>query len=261
MITLTTDFGDSHYVGAMKGAILSVHPGAVVVDVTHGVRRQDVRAGAFALAAAAPCFPPGTVHVAVVDPGVGTARRPILVECLKGLLVGPDNGLLMPAARKLGMARVRELANRRLWRDEVSSTFHGRDVFAPVAAHLDKGVKPSEAGPELRDPHPLEFGEGREERGTLVGEVVLVDSFGNCITNIPGAVARLLLKEGDEAEVEWAGGAMVAGVRRAYAEAARGEPLLLVGSAGYLEVAVGEGSFAELSGLDLGMEVRVRPVR
>lgn len=257
MITLTTDFGDSHYAGAVRGAILSVHPEARIVDLTHGVPRHDVRAGAFALAAAVPFFPAGTIHVAVVDPGVGTPRRPLLIECERGLLVGPDNGLLMPAARKLGMVRARELANRALWRSEVSSTFHGRDVFGPVAAHLDKGARPVQVGPEVQ-PHDLDLGEGREEHGALVGEVVLVDRFGNCVTNIPARLAERLGPD-QPATLEWAGGSMELALRRAYAEAKPGEPLLIVGSAGYLEVAVGEGSFAEQSGLQVGMRVRVRP--
>lgn len=259
VITLTTDFGDSHYVGAVKGAILSVNPEARVVDITHRVRRHDIRAGAFALAAAAPYFPQGTIHVAVVDPDVGGKRRPILVECLRGVLVGPDNGLLMPAARKLGLVKVRELANRALWREDVSPTFHGRDIFAPVAAHLDLGLRPAEAGPLAPNPHPLDFGEGREEGGALVGELVLVDAFGNCVTNIPGALAHIVLKQGGDTRVAWPGGEERARFVKAYAEAERGEPVVLVGSSGFLEVAVAQGSFAEASGLDLGMELRIRP--
>lgn len=259
MITLTTDFGGSHYVGALRGAILSVHPEARIVDITHHVRSHDVRAGAFALAAAAPYFPPGTIHVAVVDPEVGGRRRPILVECLKGVLVGPDNGLLMPAAKKLGVVRARELANKAQWRDEVSHTFHARDIFGPVAAHLDRGAAPGACGPVLERPHPLDFGEGRAEGDLLVGEVVLADAFGNCVTNIPAALAAIHLEVGDLAKVEWAGGAVDARVSRNYAEGKPGEVLLLVGSAGYLEVAVAQGSFAEASGLDLGMQVRIKP--
>lgn len=258
MITLTTDFGASHYVGALRGAILTVHPQAHLVDITHHVRSHDVRAGAFALAAAAPYFPPGTIHVAVVDPEVGGKRRPILVECLKGVLVGPDNGLLMPAARKLGLVRARELTNRSQWRDEVSPTFHARDVFGPVAAHLDRGAAPATCGPELPHPHPLDFGEGRREGDTLVGEVVLADSFGNCVTNVPGAMAQVVLPLGRLARVEWAGGAVDARCCRTYAEGKPGEALVLVGSSGYLELAVAQGSFAEFSGLDIGMPVRVR---
>ncbi|HEV8360676.1 MAG TPA: SAM-dependent chlorinase/fluorinase [Candidatus Thermoplasmatota archaeon] len=259
MITLTTDFGDSHYTGALRGAILSVHPGARLVDLTHGVPRHNVRAGAFALAAAVPYFPRGTVHVAVVDPGVGTPRRPLLVECERGLLVGPDNGLLLPAARRLGFKQARELTNRALWRGEVSSTFHGRDIFGPVAAHLDQGLEPAKAGEEIADPHDLDFGQGRLEDATLVGEVILVDGFGNCVTNIAAELARKALREGADARVGWAGGEIEAPLRRAYAEAPPGEPLLVVGSAGYLEVAMAEGSFAERSGLEVGMQVRIRP--
>ncbi|MCA1814775.1 MAG: SAM-dependent chlorinase/fluorinase [Halobacteriales archaeon] len=142
-------------------------------------------------------------------------------------------------------------------REEVSGTFHARDVFGPAAAHLDKGAKAAEAGPEVRDAKFLDFGQGRVEDGMLVGEVVLLDRFGNAVTNIPGAVARTLLREGALATVDWAGGAVEAPFRRAYGEVAMGAPLLLVGSAGYLELAVREGSFAERSGLEPGMQVRI----
>lgn len=259
MITLTTDFGDSHYVGAMRGAILTVQPEARIVDITHAVPRQDVRAGAFALLAAAPHFPVGTVHVAVVDPGVGTARRAILAECLLGTLVGPDNGLLMPAAQRMGLQRVRHLTNAALWRREVSATFQGRDVFGPVAAHLDSGVAASEAGPEIRDPVRLDFGEGRVTADGFSGEVVFVDSFGTCVTNIPASVAGLLLKEGGEAEVSWAGGSLRAPFERTFAAVEQGQPVLLIGSVGFLEIALREGSFARMSGLEPGLQVRVRP--
>lgn len=259
MITLTTDFGGSHYVGALRGAILSIHPEARLVDITHHVRRHDVRAGAFALAAAAPLFPAGTIHLAVVDPDVGGVRRAILVECERGVLVGPDNGLLMPAAKMLGVVRARELTNTKLFRGEVSSTFHARDVFGPVAAHLDRGTKPADVGPVLPNPHILDFGEGREEGGALVGELVLVDAFGNCVTNIPGALAARALRRGEDVQLEWAGGTIDARFVATYAEGKPGEALVLVGSAGFLEVAVAQGSFAEASGLDLGMQVRLRP--
>lgn len=258
MITLTTDFGDSHYVGAMRGAILSVHAQARIVDLTHSVRRHDVRAGAFALAAAATYFPAGTIHVAVVDPGVGSARRPLVVECLRGLLVGPDNGLLMPAARRLGLVKAREVTNRKLWREDLSATFHGRDIFAPVAAHLDAGLKPAEVGPEVRDMHALDFGEGRAQGKDLEGDVILVDGFGNCVMNIPGPLARVALREGQEVTLAYAGGTVKLPFVRVYADAPKGEPCLLVGSANFLEVAIAEGSFHEATGLDVGMQVRIR---
>jgi S-adenosylmethionine hydrolase len=236
-----------------------VHPEARIVDLTHAVKPQDVRGGAFALAAAAPCFPDGTVHVAVVDPGVGTARRPLLVECERGLLVGPDNGLLLPAARALGLLRARELANRGLWRAEVSATFQGRDVFGPVAAHLDLGIAPERVGPVAERLHPLDLGEPRRDGNALVGEVVLVDSFGNCVTNVPAALAEAVLRRGAEVGIAWAGGDLRAPFLRAYAEAKPGAPLLLVGSTGYLEIAVANGSFADRSGLEAGMSVRLEP--
>ena len=158
MITLTSDFGlKDPYVAEMKGVILTINPKATLIDITHEVEKFNVRMAAFMLASAAPYFPKGTVHLAVVDPGVGTQRRAIIVQTKKGFFVGPDNGVLILAAQNQGIEHVYELANPKFMLPKVSSTFHGRDIFAPAAAHLDIGVQPSDFGPEIKDPVKPEF--------------------------------------------------------------------------------------------------------
>ena len=189
IVTLLTDFGHADtYVGQMKGAILSIAPDTQLVDLTHEVAAQDVRTGAFHLWCAAPAFPVGTIHVAVVDPGVGSARRPIAARSRRGdLFVGPDNGLLIPAIERLGgLALAVELTERAYWREkEPAPTFHGRDIFGPVGAHLTK-VPLERLGKPITDPKrhvviPLPTREGAR----ITGEVIHVDTYGNLVTNLP----------------------------------------------------------------------------
>src|SRR3954469_15734453 len=186
LITLLTDFGTADYfVGAMKGVILSINGDARIVDLTHEIPPHDIMSGAFTLAAACRNFPAGTIHVAVVDPGVGSARRPILVSSRHQLFVGPDNGLFSFIYQDEADKRVIHLTNESFFRRPVSATFHGRDVFAPVAAALSKGVAPEEFGPAIKDyvrlpeikPRPLGAGQ-------LEASVIHLDRFGNCVTNL-----------------------------------------------------------------------------
>lgn len=208
----------------MKGVILGICPGATLVDLTHGVSPQQVLEGAYQLARSVEWFPDGTVHLAVVDPGVGGARRAIVAQGRRHRYVAPDNGLLTLAEERDGPFRYHEIENFTL--PDPSATFHGRDVFAPVAGHLARGVTPSEVGPELGDPVRLEL--PPEEC------VLLVDVFGNLITTI---------RQGRPAEVEVQG--VPIPVRQSYAEAPPGELLALWGSDGRLEVSVNQGSAAE----------------
>jgi S-adenosylmethionine hydrolase len=185
IITLTTDFGlKDPYAAEMKAAILSLCPNAAIVDITHQIEKFNTRIGVYVLASAAPYFPEGTIHVAVVDPGVGTRRRPILIQTQRGFFVGPDNGLLISAAEHQGIKRIHEITNPRLMLPKVSSTFHGRDVFAPAAAHLANGVHPTEFGREIREIARPEFTKVTRRKDMLIGEVLHVDNFGNIITNI-----------------------------------------------------------------------------
>jgi S-adenosylmethionine hydrolase len=252
IVTLTTDFGTvDGYVGAMKGVVLSLAQDAATVDITHDIPRHDIAAGAFALAQAAPLFPPGTVHVAVVDPGVGGPRADIVVEAGGSFFVGPDNGLLALAARGPRVAHVIERTEFR--RPRVSPTFHGRDVFAQTAGLLARGAHPREAGPVL--PTIQELGlplpEPDRPSGTGAAAVVVhVDAFGNLITSLPGD----LLVPGSPLALVPSHGRRPIPLRAGltYSEVEPGELVAYVGSAGLVEIAVRDGSAAESTGLRRG---------
>lgn len=259
IITLTTDFGlKDPYQGAMKGAILSVNPLARIVDITHLVPPGSILEGAFVLLGAARYFPEKSIHVAVVDPGVGGDRKPILVETKRFFYIGPDNGLLSPAIREDGVVRAIELANKGYFRDEVASTFHGRDIFGPVAAYLSLGAEPGDMGRAIEKIRALELPKTVTEEGGLRGEVVYIDSFGNLISNI----RREELSALDGAAVEvTVKNAALTGLKKTYGMVEKGVPAALIGSTGYLEVAVNCGSAADALGARLGDKVTVRAVK
>jgi S-adenosyl-L-methionine hydrolase (adenosine-forming) len=253
LITLTTDFGlRDGYVAAMKGAILTIAPEVRLVDVSHKIAPQDVVAAAFALASAAPYFPQGAVHLLVVDPGVGSQRRMLAVRTARACYVAPDNGALALALRQDPPQEIVSLTERRYWRaGEISHTFHGRDIMGPVAAHLANGVPLGALGEPASDVEPLPLPELRPTRnGGLVGAVIHVDRFGNLISNIP---AGLLPPRACAA----VGAMRPQPLLRSYAEAATGQPLVLVGSHGYLEIAVREGNASQLLGVGRGATVTV----
>lgn len=260
MITLTTDFGDSPYVGAVRGAILKIHPEARLADLTHSVRDHDVMGGAFALFSAVPYFPQGTSHVAVIDPGVGTDRRGIAIEAGGHRLVGPDNGVLIPVARRLGIDRIVELTEGKYFHEEISTTFHGRDIFAPVAAHLDLGVDLLSLGRELEPDEivNLEFGEPWIEDGTWSTQVINVDGFGNVTTNLAAATVLDESEFGASAVVEANHLRFDAELHKTYGLAPEGEPMLTIGSAGFAELSLREESFADRYGVDVGDEVQIQ---
>jgi len=241
LITLLSDFGDV-YPASMKGVILSVNPEVNIVDLSHSVPRYNVRAGAFMLMTTAGYFPSGTVHIAVVDPGVGTERRCIAIRAESPskvhYFVGPDNGLLIPAARSAGEFEVFEITNRNLFLGKVSSTFHGRDIFAPVGAHISKGLDIKNAGRQIFDFVDLDFGEGKKRKGTLEGKIIFIDSFGNMVTNISSDMVDF--KPGDILEI----GKKRLPFHISYGFCEKGEPLALIGSHGFLEIAVNQGNAA-----------------
>jgi len=182
IITLLSDFGlRDAYVAEMKAVILSISPKARIVSISHEVEKFNIRMGAFILASAAPYFPRGTVHVAVVDPGVGTKRRPIIIETKRSFYVGPDNGLLLLSAQKEEVSHVYHIKNPEYMRPKISTTFHGRDVFAPAAAHLALGCSPSRFGPEIHDFIVPQFAKTYRKKGELIGEVIYIDDFGNVV--------------------------------------------------------------------------------
>ena len=251
VISLLTDFGIADtYVGQMKGAILAIAPGARLVDLTHAVPPQDVRAGAFLLWSAVEAFAASTVHLAVVDPAVGSKRRAIAIRSRRGdIFVGPDNGLLVPAVERLGGIDLAiELTEHSYWRPNPSTTFHGRDIFGPVAAHLASGVPFQNLGRPAADLHELHL---PQPRG-LEGEVIHVDAFGNLITNLPAASLPphfQVLVHGRTAPAA-----------QHYAAVQPGELLALVGSAGLLEISARDASATTLTGATRGTPVHVEPL-
>lgn len=243
IVTLTTDFG-SLYPAAMKGVILAIDPQAAIVDITHSIPHADIRAGAFALYSVVDYFPKGTVHVAVVDPGVGTGRNSIVISSGGQFFVGPDNGLMVPAALKLGGIQVYRITNEELL-EKASATFHGRDIFARIGAFLAGGMQPEKMGERTDDYVRLDFGNVELEGNSVSGEVIYIDDFGNMITNIPAATVSDLVRFGET--VKLAGRNMP--FMRTYGLVEEGEVLALIGSHGFFEIAVNRGSAASLLGM------------
>jgi len=258
IVTLLTDFGTADYfVGALKGALLAADPEARVVDITHEVPPFDIEAGAFTLRAAFETFPEGTVHVGVVDPGVGSARRAIAVEGRGHTFVGPDNGLFGHVYERVRPFRVFHLTNTNFFRREVSSTFHGRDIFAPVAGALSRGVRAEELGPEVFDFVRLPSAVvERVADGTLVGAVIHVDRFGNLVTNIDRKPVERLA-QGAAITIE-AGEHRVERLVATYAELPAGGVGALFGSTDHLELAAPSASAAEHLGVGRGTRITVR---
>ena len=256
MITLTSDFGlKDPYVAEMKGVILSIHPKATLVDITHEVEKFNIRMAAFMLSSAAPYFPDGTVHLAVVDPEVGTRRRAIVVESLKGFFVGPDNGILMLAARTQDIKHIYELTNPKLKFSKISGTFHGRDIFAPASAYLDKGIQPSEFGPEIKDPVQPAFTQIEKDADSVIGEVLNIDGFGNIITNM--TQKDLADNAIETINVQLPQATLKLKFAKTYAEAKQQQPITLVGSHGFLEIALNQGDAAKKFNVKVGEKIVV----
>ncbi len=260
IITLLSDFGlRDPYVAEMKAVILSICPKASIVDISHNIRKYDVRMGAFILARATPYFPNRTIHVAVVDPGVGTARRPIIIETKRSTCVGPDNGLLMLSAQKEGISHIYNIANSKYTLKQVSRTFHGRDIFSPVAAYLARGVPPSEFGPEISDLVKPSFLEPKIEPGRIEGEAIYIDDFGNIVTNIDSEnLKKIGVKEGNKIAMKIGGKETALILCRAYGEAALNVPLAIIGSSGFLEVSVNQGDASRVFKVAEGAKVIIR---
>lgn len=260
LISLTTDFGDL-YPAAMKAVILGINPEVQIIDITHSIRQAGIREGAFALYSLVQYFPKGSVHIGVVDPGVGTSRRALAIkagsEGKEQYFVGPDNGLLIPAARRLGKMEVYEITNPELMLESrISATFHGRDIFAPAGAHLSKGTPIETVGSRISDFVNLDFGNFGIDGPFIVGEVIFADSFGNVITNIPEDIVLKFSTFGSQVEVN---GRRVSFVQT-YGFVGQEEPLALIGSHGFLEIAVNKGNAALQFGLKSGDQVVIKTV-
>lgn len=259
IITLTTDFGlNDHFVGTMKGVILNIVPDAEIVDICHTVQAFDILDGALALAHAYPYFPAGTVHLVVVDPGVGSARRPIVASSEEYNFVAPDNGVLSLMYAREERLSVRHVTSDHYFLQPLSNTFHGRDIFAPVAAYLAKGVVHDKFGDEISDyvrfnaPRPKQV-----DAKTLRGVVLKVDRFGNLITNFtpddlpglfqaPAPVFKIAISKKE-----------ITSLRTNYADGVPGEVFAILGSMGYLEIAANRGTAAQLVGANKGTEVNI----
>lgn len=240
IITLTTDFCNrDHYVGSMKGVIYTINPDAIITDITHEIPAHDVFSAAFTLRGFVPYFPKETINVVVVDPGVGSSRKPIVLEADEKFFVGPDNGVFTFVFLESKSIRVYEISNPEYVLPDASFTFHGRDIFAPVAAHLSLGVSIEDLGKRLPDPFKLEIKEpdiGEEE---IIGDVIYEDTFGNLITNIPSSLV-------DSDSLFYVCGIEIDGVSKSYSEAPEGKLLAVIGSSGFLELSVNQGRASDL---------------
>jgi S-adenosylmethionine hydrolase len=258
LITLTTDFGMSDsYVAQMKGVVLSINPGVTIIDVTHSIAPQDIRRAASIMADIAGAFPEGTIHVAVVDPGVGTARGLLAVEAAGQRFVAPDNGLLGLLLGRNPAGRIHRLSEDRFWRKPVSATFHGRDILAPVAAQWSLGIDIARFGPPVDPDQVFTLARPvvRRVGNSLIGEIELIDAFGNCISNISRAE---LPTEADVSRIRIEiAGRCIAGISVCYADRPPGAELALFGSSGLLEVALNQGDAAQSLGIEPGTEIRL----
>ncbi len=260
VITLLTDFGTADYfVAALKGVILSLNPSVAIADITHDIPPQDVEAAAFTLLASYPTFPAKTIHVAVVDPGVGSARRPIIVSAGSQVFVGPDNGIFSYIYENEPSHQTLHVTAEKYFRHPVSETFHGRDVFAPVAAALSNGLRPEVLGPQINDAVRLELPlePVALKNGNVKGRIIHVDRFGNCITNIP----RRTLSAKDESRARLlVKGKTVKSFRTFFSDdEVTGEKVFGIwGSAGFLEIAAQNRSAAEMLNVKRGDAVILR---
>ena len=263
VITLLTDFGtEDYFVGAMKGVILSRSPGTALIDLTHSIPPHDIRAAAFTLNAAYSWFPVGSIHLVVVDPGVGSERRPALVEAGMHLFVGPDNGIFTLILDRWPAAQMRHLTNSAYFLPDPSTTFHGRDIFAPVAAALAEGISPIEFGPAIEDPVRLES--MRVERapdGSHNGRIIHVDHFGNCITNLPAELLPPSTRNSDF--VFQVKEFQIRALAQSYSERMHEPdlPFLIRGSAGFLEISLPCSSAARALKVDVGDAVHLASQR
>jgi S-adenosylmethionine hydrolase len=255
VITLTTDFGlQDHYVASMKGVILGVNPATPVVDVTHEIPPFSILSGAYATSQAAPCFPPNTVHIVVVDPGVGTARRPILMQAGGQVFIGPDNGVFSLVASADPHLKCFEITRRDLMRPEISATFHGRDIFAPVGAAVSCGkVLPAEVGPEIADWIKLDgLTPEQLDDKTWQGRVLSIDRFGNVITNFRSSAFSFLRSEQFELTL---GAQGVTRYGATFGEVPQAEMFAYPGSSGYIEIGINQGNAAFRLGCASGQSV------
>jgi hypothetical protein len=258
IITLTTDFGDKDgYVGAVKGVLLKINPNLKIMDITHDISPFNVLEGALVLNSFYRFFPRGTIHLVVVDPGVGGRRKGILIQTDNCFLVGPDNGVFSFVYEKEKIRQIVELTSSRYFLQKPSSTFHARDIFAPVSAYLSLGVEPKEFGPSSRECYKFELPQPQYRENRLRGKIIYIDRFGNLISNIsseqlPDEEERIQIKIGQR---------RIKGLSRFYAEKKEGELTALIGSTNFLEVAVNQGNAQRLLKAKIGDKITLEKIK
>jgi len=262
VITLTTDFGyKDPYVAEMKAVILSINPNVTLVDISHEVKRHDIYHAAYLLLTSCKYFPLGAIHVVVVDPGVGGLRKSIVIRTRRFTFIGPDNGVLFPAAVEDGILEIREIRNPILLRRKVTSTFHGRDIFAPIAAYLSLGIDVKHVGPRLS------IGEVRKlylpkaiviDDNTICANIIHIDNFGNVITNVKERQFADFLGKASFIEISTKSARFVVPVVKTYSEVEEGSLLALINSEGFLEISVNKGAASEVLNVKRGGKIYIR---
>ena len=259
IITLLTDYGlrDS-YVAEVKGAILKINPDVILVDISHDIGNYEIEEGAFHLARSVPYFPDGTIHVGVVDPGVGGGRKSIIIKSKGAYLVGPDNGLLAPAAERLGVEEVLEITNTSLLPERISYVFDGRDVFGPVAALLTKGTPPHEIGSRVQEYVRLPHYEPKVVGNRVEARIIHVDGFGNLVTNVNGDLLKEIgVKEGDKVITVIHGREFSVPYVRSFSAVPKGEMLMLVAGGDYLELSINQGNAKSNLSVERGEKINL----
>ena len=240
-ISLLTDFGlEDNFVGVMKAVILKINPSVTLVDICHNIKPQDIREAAFLLRSSYKFFPSGTVHLVVVDPGVGSRRKKILVKTKDYFFVGPDNGVLALALKDDEPLKIIEITNERYFLKRVCDTFHGRDIFAPVAAYLSKGIEPENFGKQINSYSPLELPQPKLKGNQLIGEIIYIDHFGNIITDIDRETFKNFIR--NKKFKIFIKGKIIDKLSHSYSEGQRQEPLVLIDSFDFLEIAINSHS-------------------
>jgi S-adenosylmethionine hydrolase len=253
VITLTTDFGlQDYYVSAMKAVMLGIAPEVRLVDISHDIPSQDIMAGSWILHNSAMLFPSGTVHTVVVDPGVGTDRKPIALKIDDQYFVGPDNGIFSLLTAEKDFKAVR-LSNVKYWRSNPSNTFHGRDIFAPVAAHLSQGVELEELGESLDDLVTYRWSVPIADKDGLEGMVIHIDKFGNLITNLPASLIEDVIE--DKSVKIYVGNTILDEIVTTFGSVTEGEPAAYIGSSGMLEIGINKGNAEKMLGVQKGAQI------
>jgi S-adenosyl-L-methionine hydrolase (adenosine-forming) len=259
IITFTTDFGiNSNYPAQMKAVALSLAPDAKLIDITHSISNHNILEGAYFLQTTVPYFPEGTVHVAVVDPGVGSNRRAIIVATKTQILIGPDNGLLIPVAKKLFPFQVYEIKNQKFMLKKISNNFHGRDIFTPVAAHILNGVLFEEIGPIIHDYIDLKLEQAEITDKYATGKILFIDDFGNIITNIQTQhILQKFLEPGKKFMVFIGKTRKEIPFAKTYTDVKKAALLITNSSSGYLEISANQSKASEILNVKPGEEIKI----